>query len=96
MPKPAEKRSQRASTPLFAPGDERARYVRFHRITDRGFVEFAFGVGSPDLMTELVLPLEAYREFCKVNQVVYLTREQEEAMDIDQAKWRYGTPGVRE
>lgn len=95
MPKPAA-RPKHAATPLLSSSDGRARYVRFHRITDHGFVEFAFGVGSPELMTELVLPLEAYREFCKVNQVVYLTRAQEEAMDIDQAKWRYGTPGVSE
>ena len=94
MPKPAARKH--APTPLLASQDERARYVRFHRITDHGFVEFAFGVGSPELMTELVLPLEAYREFCKVNQVVYLTRAQEEAMDVDQAKWRYGSPGVTE
>ena len=86
--------SHYVATPLLPSSDERERYVRFHRVTDRGFVEFAFGVGSPELMTELVLPLEAYREFCRVNQVVYLTRAQEEAMDIDQAKCRYGTPGV--
>ena len=85
-----------AATPLLASGDARTRYVRFHRMNDHGFVEFAFGVGSPDLMAELIMPLEQYREFCKVNQVVYLTRAEEEAMDIDQAKWRYGAPGVNE
>jgi phenol hydroxylase P0 protein len=95
VPKPAAPR-EHAATPLLAPLDERARYVRFHRMSERGFVEFAFGVGSPDLMTELIMPLAAYREFCKVNQVVYLTREEEEAMDVDQAKWRYGAPGVTE
>ena len=42
-------------TPLLSPDDRRARYVRFLRTNDKGFVEFAFGVGSPDLMTELVL-----------------------------------------
>jgi phenol/toluene 2-monooxygenase (NADH) P0/A0 len=84
------------ATPLLSPQDLRARYVRYHRLTEQGFVEFAFGVGSPDLMTELVMPLAAYREFCRVNQVVYLTREQEDAMDHDQAKWRYGAPGVQE
>ncbi len=93
VPKPA---TQHASTPLLSSDDARARYVRFHRITDHGFVEFAFGVGSPELMAELVMPLEAYREFCKANQVVYLTRAEEEAMDVAQAKWRYGSPGVKE
>lgn len=84
------------ATPLLPQQDPRARYVRYHRLTEQGFVEFAFGVGSPDLMAELVMPLAAYREFCKVNQVVYLTREQEAALDHEQAKWRYGTPGVTE
>lgn len=85
-----------APQPLFDVDDLQARYVRFHRLTERGFVEFAFGVGSPELMTELILPLDAYRDFCRVNRVVHLTREQEAAMDIDQAKWRYGIPGVTE
>lgn len=93
VPKPA---TTYMSTPLLSPDDARSRYVRFHRITDHGFVEFAFGVGSPELMAELVMPLEAYREFCRANRVVYLTREEEAAMDADQAKWRYGSPGVTE
>ena len=76
--------------------DSLPRFVRFHRITDRGFVEFAFGIGSPDLMTELVLPLAAYREFCRDNQVRQLTREEEDALDREQSKWRYGLPGVNE
>lgn len=84
------------ATPLLSPDDPRNCYVRFHRVADNGFVEFAFGVGTPELMTELVMPLPAYREFCRVNRVVHLTREQEQAMDHDQAKWRYGTPGVKE
>jgi phenol hydroxylase P0 protein len=71
-------------------------YVRFHRITERGFVEFAFGIGSPDLMTELVLPLEGYREFCRTHQVRYLTRDEEVALDAEQLKWRYGQPGITE
>lgn len=92
---PETQREVRA-TPLLSPQDPRARYVRFGRINEKGFVEFAFGVGSPELMAELVMPLAAYREFCQVNQVIYLTREQEEALDHDQAKWRYGAPGLKE
>lgn len=83
-------------TPLLAPEDGRARYVRFERLTERGFVEFSFGVGSPELMTELIMPLEEYKTFCRVNRVVYLTREQEQALDHEQAKWRYGSPGITE
>lgn len=93
---PGQGEPQARETPLLPPDDPRTRYVRFHRLNDSGFVEFTFGVGSPELMAELVMPLAAYREFCRVNRVVYLTREQEEALDHDQAKWRYGAPGVKE
>jgi len=93
---PATPLSQLPATPLLQPQDTRTRYVRYHRLTSNGFVEFAFGVGSPELMAELIMPLAAYRDFCKANQVVYLTREEEAAMDHDQAKWRYGVPGVTE
>ena len=88
--------SPKPDTPLLASEDPRARYVRYHRLTPNGFVEFSFGVGSPELMAELVMPLAAYREFCRVNKVVYLTREQEAAQDVDSAKWRYGAPGLTE
>lgn len=88
--------NSQTATPLLARQDPTARYVRFGRINEKGFVEFAFGVGSPDLMAELVMPLPAYREFCRVNRVVQLTREQEQALDHDQAKWRYGAPGITE
>lgn len=78
------------------PVETMPHFVRFHRITERGFVEFAFGIGSPDLMTELVLPVPAYREFCAKNRVRYLTREEEIALDHEQTKWRYGQPGITE
>lgn len=87
--------TETVGSPLLRDDDLRARYVRFGRVNAHGFVEFAFGVGSPELMVELVLPLDAYREFCQVNKVVYLTREEELAMDHDQAKWRYGEPGAK-
>jgi phenol hydroxylase P0 protein len=47
-------------------------------------------------MVDLVLPLSAYREFCRQNRVVALTREEGDALDYEQAKWRYGLPGVTE
>ena len=83
------------SSPLL-PGNETPCYVRFQRLTERGFVEFEFGAGSCDLMVDLILPVAAYREFCKANRVIQLTREQERAIDHERAKWRYGSPGISE
>lgn len=82
--------------PLLPDNDAVARYVRFQRLDARGFVEFGFAVGSPELMTDLILPLAAYREFCRTNQVCFLTREQEQAQDLERCKWRYGAVGVKE
>jgi phenol hydroxylase P0 protein len=76
--------------------DTSQRFVRFYRVTERGFVEFAFGIGSRDLMVDLVLPVDAFRSFCLENRVQEVTPEQGVALDHEQAKWRYGAPGVTE
>lgn len=82
--------------PLLTSDDARERYVRFQRIDERGFVEFGFAVGSPELMADLILPLDAYHQFCRTNRVRYLTREQESEQDFERSKWRFGAPGVNE
>ena len=65
---------QRAS-----PGDAppafgvRQRYVRLLQVRPDGFVEFEFAIGEPELAVELILPADAYREFCRHNEVIELT-----------------------
>lgn len=76
--------------------ESQTRYIRVQRYTENGFVEFAFGIGSPDLMVDLILPRPAFREFCQTNKVVDLTPEQERVLDFERAKWRYGQPGITE
>ena len=66
---------------------------RFVRITSRdrpGLVEFNFSIGDPSLYLEMILPDEAFDEFCRSNQVTFLTDEQAEAVAKQQEKWRYG------
>lgn len=72
------------------------RYVRFRELRADGFVDFYFSIGEPGLGVELSLPLEHYKEFCRKNKVLYLTREECEAIDFDQFKWRYGQPGIKD
>ncbi len=50
---------------------------KFVRITGRrgAFVEFEFGVGSPDLHLDLVLPESSFAAFCRTNHVVILEGE---------------------
>lgn len=76
--------------------DVERQYVRFRELRDDGYVLFDFAIGDPELAVELVLPLEAYRSFCRERHVVYLTREQAEVVDFEQSKWRFGAPGIEE
>ncbi|WP_233446489.1 phenol hydroxylase subunit [Paraburkholderia terrae] len=72
------------------------RYVRFREQRDDGFVEFDFSIGDPALSVELVMPLRDFQSFCRANRVIYLTRDEGTQLDHDQAKWRYGQPGLSE
>lgn len=71
----------------------------FVRVRDRradGFIEFDFAIGDPDLTVELILPAAAFEEFCATHRVRHLTADEEAHVDADQAKWRYGQPGLTE
>ena len=70
--------------------------TRFVRVTSRdrpGLVEFNFSIGDPSLYLEMILPVNAFDEFCRSNQVTYLTDEQAEAVARQQEKWRSGDAG---
>ena len=40
--------------------DPRRRFVRVTGVSSRGFVEFEFSIGSPELCVELLLPPAAF------------------------------------
>ena len=61
-------------------------YVRLRMLRADGFVEFDFSIGDPDLSVDLILPRAAYEEFCAINRVRFLTAEQGEQVDAEQAK----------
>lgn len=76
--------------------DIRKQYVRFRELRTDGYVLFDFAIGDPALAVELILPLAAYQAFCHEHRVAYLTHEQAEALDFENSKWRFGTPGIEE
>lgn len=65
-------------------------YVRVTKIDNRGYVEFQFSIGDPNLYLEMALPRAAFDEFCATQQAQHLTREQEDLVDRTERKWRYG------
>ncbi len=69
---------------------ELTRYVRIRDVVSDRFVEFDFAIGEPSLYVELILPKRAFEDFCRMNKVVEMTKEQADKVDADMEKWRYG------
>ena len=69
-------------------------FVHITNVRADGFVEFDFSIGEPELYIELVLPWQAFEEFCSHNRVQHLTAEEVAAVEYDRLKWRYGKPGI--
>ncbi len=66
------------------------RYVRITNNDRPGFVEFNFSIGDPSLYLEMILPADAFTEFCRSNHVTFVTDEQAKEVEKQQEKWRYG------
>jgi phenol/toluene 2-monooxygenase (NADH) P0/A0 len=45
------------------------RAIRIAEVRDDGFVAFDFYVGDPDIYAEMILPAEAFKEFCATHGV---------------------------
>ncbi len=66
------------------------KYIRITGDRHAKFVEFDFAIHDPTLFVELVLPQEAFQNFCEANQVVEMTEAQQAWNDAQEDKWRYG------
>jgi len=62
------------SNDRFDPG---RRFVKVTGVNARGFVEFEFSVGHPELCVELMLPPVAFEEFCIAQNVSRLDESSE-------------------
>lgn len=56
-------------TPADAPADIQQRFVKVLQRHPNGLVMFEFSIGWTDLSVELVLPQDAFTEFCARNAV---------------------------
>ncbi len=65
---------------------------KYVHVTDRereGFVEFNFSINDPTLFLEMILPEQAFEDFCRYNDVTFLTEEQVKQVSEAESKW-YG------
>ena len=70
--------------------DTLPRFVRVKDVTENQLVEFDFAIGEPDLFVELILPKQAFEEFCRTQNVMMMTDEQCRLVDQEMEKWRIG------
>ena len=70
-------------------------FVRRRGVIDDRFIEFDFAIGDPTLYVEMVLPLAAFDQFCRLNRVQVMSSEQARAVDVDMQKWRYGDDALQ-
>ncbi|WP_119157409.1 phenol hydroxylase subunit [Caldimonas tepidiphila] len=49
--------------------DPRRKFVRLMDSPREDFVAFEFSIGTPELAVELLLPVDAFEEFCATNRV---------------------------
>lgn len=64
------------TTEPFMPAcDPSQRYVKVLERMPDGLVSFEFAIGWPELSVELLLPPQAFEEFCHVNRVQRLDDE---------------------
>lgn len=65
-------------------------YVRIKKVVRDRFIEFDFSINDPELFVELILPCDAFKTFCQVNNVIELSENQGALIDVQMKKWRYG------
>lgn len=49
------------------------RFIRVRNRRDGGMVEFDFAIGAPEIFVELIMPEQAFDQFCADNHVTDLT-----------------------
>ncbi|MGE7994056.1 phenol hydroxylase subunit [Pseudomonas sp. NPDC089554] len=73
--------------------EQMPRYIRIRSEPEAPYVEFDFAIGYPELYVELVLPAEAFQQFCRQQQVRHMDAQMCAAIDADARKWRFGDAG---
>ncbi|WP_298423041.1 phenol hydroxylase subunit [Rhodoblastus sp.] len=58
------------------------------------YVEFEFSVNDRDLAVELILPFNAFDEFCELQNATVLPPEPAVADELERQAWRSRQPGL--
>lgn len=58
------------------------------------FVEFDFSINDADLTVELVMPFDAFEQFCRDQSAVLLPPAEAAQTELEQLAWRNRRPGL--
>lgn len=70
--------------------DPTKKFVRVTKLRENGFVEFEFAVGEEEIYVEMILPAQAFDDFCLHNKVTFLDQNTSLRMTSPDAanEWR--------
>lgn len=68
--------------------DTTRRFVRVCGERGKGFVEFEFAIGEPEVFAEMILERSDFLAFCQANRVEMLPPEEDSGLAIGDWDWR--------
>jgi len=68
--------------------DTNRRFVRVCGERGKGFVEFEFAIGEPEVFAEMILERSDFLDFCQANRVEMLPPHEESGLAISDWDWR--------
>jgi len=74
--------------------DPMRKFVRVRALRPDRFIEFDFAIGEPEIYVEMILPADAFDDFCADNQVTFLTDAP--TTDSNEQQWRLSETSGRQ
>ena len=68
--------------------DASRRFVRVCGERGKGFVEFEFAIGEPEVFAEMILERSDFLAFCQANRVEMLPPHEDSGLAIGDWDWR--------
>lgn len=68
--------------------DTKRRYVRICGERGKGFIEFEFAIGEPEVFAEMILDRQAFEDFCRLHQAEMLPPKEDAGLAVSDWDWR--------
>ena len=68
--------------------DTKRRYVRICGERGKGFIEFEFAIGEPEVFAEMILDRQDFEDFCRLHQAEMLPTKEDAGLAVSDWDWR--------